>query len=152
MIDHPRVLGHRGNIKDNLHLHFYWWYKPYMYLPYVWVAEEAYILLQTYRLMHEKRDKSKFNIFIIEKFKKILHSFTCILPDYMSHETTKQFWKISHFENMTAVFLLRYQNSLLKCKGQNMSTFSGLLIIYQLYWVYEFGKNNMQTTQAWSNY
>ena len=44
-----------------------------------------------YRLMHEKRDKSKFNIFIIEKVEKILYSFTCILPDYMSHETTKQF-------------------------------------------------------------
>ena len=30
----------------------------------------------------------------------------------MGHEATKQFWKSSHFENMTAVFLLRCQNSL----------------------------------------
>ena len=62
--------------------------------------------------MHEKRDKSKFKIFIIEKFKKMLYSFICILPDYMGHEATKQFLKSSHFENMAAVFVLRCQNSL----------------------------------------
>ena len=37
---------------------------------------------------------------------------TCILPDYVSHEITKEFWKISHFENKRASFLLRCQNSL----------------------------------------
>ena len=62
--------------------------------------------------MHEKRDKSKFKIFSIEKFKKILCSFTCILPDYMGHEATKQFLKSSHFKNMTVIFILRCQNSL----------------------------------------
>ena len=48
-------------------------------------------LFGIYRLMHEKRDKSKFKISIIEKFKKTLYSFTCILPDYMGHEVTKIF-------------------------------------------------------------
>ena len=37
---------------------------------------------------------------------------TCILPDYMAHNFPKEFWKNSHFENMTAVFLLRCLNSL----------------------------------------
>ena len=30
---------------------------------------------------------------------------TCILPDYVSHESLKEFWKNSHFENMRAGFL-----------------------------------------------
>ena len=37
---------------------------------------------------------------------------TCILPDYMAHEMTKDFSKNSHFENMIFGFLLRCQNSL----------------------------------------
>ena len=39
-------------------------------------------------------------------------SFTCILSHYTVHEIPKEFWKNSHFENMTAGFLLRCQNSL----------------------------------------
>ena len=31
--------------------------------------------------------------------------FTCILPAYVSHESLKEFWKNSHFENMRAGFL-----------------------------------------------
>ena len=38
--------------------------------------------------------------------------FTCILPDYMAHGITKEFWKNGHFENRRAGFLLRCQNSL----------------------------------------
>ena len=46
-----------------------------------------------------------YQFFINEKFKKIFHLFTCILPNYVPHEITKEFWKISHFWNMTASFL-----------------------------------------------
>ena len=38
--------------------------------------------------------------------------FTCILPDYVAQDITKDFWKNIHFENTTAGFLLRCQNSL----------------------------------------
>ena len=41
-----------------------------------------------------------------------LNFFTCISPDYMAHDISKEFWKNSHFENVTAVFLQRCQNSL----------------------------------------
>jgi hypothetical protein len=38
--------------------------------------------------------------------------FTCILPDYVTNEIQKEFWKNSHFENTRTCFLLRCQNSL----------------------------------------
>ena len=31
--------------------------------------------------------------------------FTCILPDYVFHESLKEFWQNRHFENMRAGFL-----------------------------------------------
>ena len=62
--------------------------------------------------MHEKRDKSILRIFINEKFRKLSYFFTCILPNYLTHESQKDFWKNSHFENTRAGFLLWCQNSL----------------------------------------
>jgi hypothetical protein len=44
--------------------------------------------------------------------KKQFYFFTCILPDYVFHESPKEIWKNSHFEKMTAGFLWRCQNSL----------------------------------------
>ena len=57
-----------------------------------------------YRPVHKKYDSSKLKNFINEKFKKIFNFFTCILPNNVAHDITKEFWKNSHFENMTAVF------------------------------------------------
>ena len=37
--------------------------------------------------------------------------FTCTLPDYVSHESSKELWKNSHFGNMRAGFLRMCQNS-----------------------------------------
>ena len=54
-----------------------------------------------------------YQFFFNERLKKISHFFTSILPNYVPHEITKEFWKNNHFENMTAGFLLRYQNLLL---------------------------------------
>ena len=51
-------------------------------------------------------------LFIIEKFRKPFNFFTCILPDYLSHESLKEVWKNSSFENMRADFLRRCQKSL----------------------------------------
>jgi hypothetical protein len=44
-----------------------------------------------YRLVHKKNDSSKLQIFINEKFKKILNFSTCILPHYVAHDITKEF-------------------------------------------------------------
>ena len=38
--------------------------------------------------------------------------FTYILPNYVPHESQKEFWKNSHFENKRAGFLLMCQKSL----------------------------------------
>ena len=46
--------------------------------------------------------------------------FTCILPDYVSHKSLKEFWKISHFENMRADFFRRSQNSLRQTSPEMM--------------------------------
>ena len=43
--------------------------------------------------------------FFNKKFKNGFYFFTCILPDYVAHDITKEFWKNIHFENMRAVFL-----------------------------------------------
>ena len=50
--------------------------------------------------------KIQFN-FLIEKKFKIDFIF---LPDYVAHDIIKEFWKNSHFEKMTADFLLKGQN------------------------------------------
>ena len=40
-----------------------------------------------------------------KKFKNRFYFFTCILPKYLAHDMTKEFWKNSYFENMRAGFL-----------------------------------------------
>ena len=56
---------------------------------------------------YSKRMSQKLcQLFINEKLKKMIYFFTCILPYYVTHEITKEFWKNSYFENMTAGFLL----------------------------------------------
>ena len=46
--------------------------------------------------------------------------FICILPDYVSHERFKEFWKNRHFENMRADFLMRCQNLLWQTSPEMM--------------------------------
>ena len=55
-----------------------------------------------YRPVHKKYDSSKLKIFINEKFQKNIQFFTCILPNNVAHDITKEFWKNSHFENARA--------------------------------------------------
>ena len=47
--------------------------------------------------------------------------FTTILTDYVSHESSKEFWKNTKFENTRAGFLLRCQYSL-----RQIDAFSGM--------------------------
>ena len=49
--------------------------------------------------------------YLVKKIKNLSYSFTCILPDCVANEITKEFWKNSHFENRRAGFLLGCQNS-----------------------------------------
>ena len=57
---------------------------------------------------------------IDEKLRKQSYFFACILPDYVSHESFKEFWKNSHFENMRADFLMRCQNLLWQTSPEMM--------------------------------
>ena len=50
--------------------------------------------------------------FFNKKFKNGFYFFTCILPDYVAHDISKEFWENSPFKKMTAGFLLRCQNLL----------------------------------------
>ena len=43
--------------------------------------------------------------FVSKKFRKQFYFLTYILPDYVFHESLKEFWQNSHFENMRAGFL-----------------------------------------------
>ena len=47
--------------------------------------------LVSYRPVHKKYDSSKLKNFINEKFKKIFNFFTCILPNNVAHDITKEF-------------------------------------------------------------
>ena len=70
--------------------------------------------------MRKKPELSISKNCISEKFRKQLYFFTCILPDYVFHESPKEFWKNSHFENMRADFLRRCQNSLRQTSPEMM--------------------------------
>ena len=48
----------------------------------------------------------------LKKIQNLKNSLTRLFSDYMGHGTTKEFWKNSHFENVTAGFLLRCQKLL----------------------------------------
>ena len=57
--------------------------------------------------------ETKVNLqFSMMKHSEIILFFTCIFPYYVVHKITKEFCQNSHFENMTADFLLRCQKSL----------------------------------------
>ena len=68
--------------------------------------------LEVYSLIRKKSDSTILKNFVREKFRKQFYFFTCILTDYLTHESLKVFWKNSDFENMGASFLRRCQNTL----------------------------------------
>ena len=74
-----------------------------------WVEILGFTALDSY----SKRIRQKcYQYFINKELKKTFHFLTCILPNYVPHEITKEVWKNSQFENITAGFLLSCQNSL----------------------------------------
>ena len=67
-----------------------------------------------------KKQNDLYSKNILEKSSRNNFFFTCNLPDYMSHESLKEFWKNYHFENMRATFLRRCQNSLRQTSHEMM--------------------------------
>ena len=59
-------------------------------------------------------------ILLMKNLVKHFIFFTCILPDYVSQESLKEFGKNSHFENMRADFLMRCQNLLRQTSPEMM--------------------------------
>ena len=51
-----------------------------------------------------KRYKFEFNFLLIKKFRKYLYLFNFILPDYVAHDVTKEFWKITILNIWQLVF------------------------------------------------
>ena len=49
---------------------------------------------------------------LVKSSKKQFYFLICILPDYLSHESSKEFWKKRHFEDMRAGFRRMSLNSL----------------------------------------
>jgi len=47
---------------------------------------------------------------VSKNIKKQFYFLTCILSDYVFHESLKEFWQNSHFENMRAGFLKGVKN------------------------------------------
>ena len=70
--------------------------------------------------MRKKPELSIFKNCISEMFRKKLNFFTYILPDYVFHESPKEFWKNNQFEHIRASFLRRCQNSLWQTSHEMM--------------------------------
>ena len=58
-----------------------------------------------------KRDNIFHYFSLMKSSDNIFYFFTCILPDYLAHESLKEFLKNIYFEDMRAGFHLRSQNS-----------------------------------------
>ena len=66
----------------------------------LWIIFKFLAIFASYSLFIFKSHKSIFKNFINEKFKKdffFLLFFTCILPGYVPHESSKEFFKNSNF-------------------------------------------------------
>jgi hypothetical protein len=59
-------------------------------------------------------------ILLMKSSRNNFYFFTCILPDFVSHETSKEFWENSHFENMRADFFRSCQKSLRQTSPEMM--------------------------------
>ena len=95
-----------------------------------------------------------YQFFINKKLKKSFYFFTCILPNYVALEITKEFWKNSQFENMLTGFLLRCQNSLrweicLICHWNLKCWFMEAKVVFWIcYGPKKWPKNHLDTTQT----
>ena len=57
----------------------------------------------TYTSFRYKRDNLFQYFSLMKSSENEFNFFACILADYLAHESPKEFWKNSHFENMRAV-------------------------------------------------
>mgnify|MGYP007048378678 CR=1 FL=1 len=81
-----------------------------------------------YTPFRNERDNLFHYFSVMKSSKNKFYFFTCILPDYVAHESPKEFWKNIDFENVRAGFLLRWQNSLRQTTPWN-DAFSAMIFI-----------------------
>ena len=86
----------------------------------------VYLMVKTGDL---KSTQNWIQFFSNKKFRYCIYFLTCILPDYMAHDILKEFFKNSHFVDMTAGFLPRCQNLLrqISPKMTNFQTWKKLI-------------------------
>ena len=117
---------HRHKLRQQCYLLYIWLphtvtFNPYLYVEDSWnctfmsfllqhrvfydtvvvFSVESYcrVLLKMYSLFRFKSHRSKFKNFINEKVKKWFYFFTCILPGYVPHESSKEFLKNINLKN-----------------------------------------------------
>ena len=88
----------------------------------IWISGFSWKIFQTfsppwkiwvrYTPFRNERDNLFHYFSLMKSSKNCAYFFTCILPDFVTHESSKVFWKNSHFENIRAAFLQRCQNTL----------------------------------------
>ena len=85
----------------------FWNVFAYAALQTLFPSWKSLLLLQNQKVNSDSKWKAQNYIqnFISKKFRKQFYFLTCILPDYVFHETGKEFWQNSYFENMRAGFL-----------------------------------------------
>ena len=72
------------------------------------IIKNQYILTQytthtiLYKDLLETKSTKLYSKMLLVKSSENNFLFTCTLPDYVSHESSKEFWKNTHFENMRA--------------------------------------------------
>ena len=101
------------------------------------------------RLLFEMNQTKVLSTFHKEKLEKLFFFLTCILPDYLPHEITKEFWKNSHFKNMTAGFVLsiiiHIRKNLLEFKNiqENLEKYLNLCALFLGHWKW------LESPQSW---
>ena len=67
----------------------------------IWVGLVGFIIKSD----SKRKAQNYIQNFVSKKFRKQFYFLTYILPDFVFHESLKEFWQNSYFENMRAGFL-----------------------------------------------
>ena len=95
----------------------------------LFTSEFTQFFIARYTPFRYKRDNLFHYFSLMKSLENAFYFLTNILPDFVTHESSKEFWKNSHFENMRAGFLLMCQNSLRQTTPWNHA-FSAMKKIY----------------------
>ena len=83
------------------------WIHKQNQIPLLTKHDHFMVFLSTWFLKSDSKRKAQNYIqnFVSKKFREQFYFLTYILPDNVFHESIKEFWQNSHFENMRAGFL-----------------------------------------------